>query len=161
MSTHSYRVMFFKTLTNSYGKVFKVCQRTIDVFSARSPESAVEQAKRRFEQSEDIRDWRIHADYFQVDALSGPLDDFRGAEYRAPALVRPSQGQPASSGSSAMPMVRSSRPPHPPGAIVRRFHRPKEKLVPRYLGCVETSLRGQSQFELAGHQLHDGLEIAG
>jgi hypothetical protein len=70
MST--YRVMFFKTLPNSYGKMFEVCQRTIDIPSASSPECAVEQAKRRFEQCENIRDWCIHADYFQVDVLSAP-----------------------------------------------------------------------------------------
>jgi hypothetical protein len=82
MST--YRVKFFKTLPNSYGKMFEVCQRTIDIPSASSPDSAVEQAKRRFEQCEDICDWRIHADYVQVDALSVLTpDDFRTAAYRA------------------------------------------------------------------------------
>jgi hypothetical protein len=50
--------MFFKTLTNSYGKVFEVCQRTIDVSSARNTDRAVKQAKRRFEQWENITDWR-------------------------------------------------------------------------------------------------------
>jgi hypothetical protein len=73
MST--YRVMFFKTLPNSYGKMFEVCQRTVDIPSASCPDSAVEQAKRRFEQCEDISDWRIHADYFQVDVLSAPTPD--------------------------------------------------------------------------------------
>ena len=85
MST--YRVMFFKTLPNSYGKMFEVCQRTIDIPSASCPDSAVEQAKRRFEQCEDISDWRIHADYFQVDVLSAPTpDSFRPSAYRTPAL---------------------------------------------------------------------------
>jgi creatinine amidohydrolase/Fe(II)-dependent formamide hydrolase-like protein len=80
----TYRVMFFKTLPNSYGKMFEVCQRTIDILSASSPDSAVEQAKRRFEQCENIIDWRIHADYFQVDVLSALTpDDFRAAAYRA------------------------------------------------------------------------------
>jgi hypothetical protein len=73
MST--YRVMFFKTLPNSYGKMFEVCQRTIDIPSASNPDSAVEQAKRQFQQCEDISDWRIHADYFQVDVLATPTRD--------------------------------------------------------------------------------------
>jgi hypothetical protein len=34
-------------------------------------------------------------------------------------------------------------------------------LVPRCLGWVETSLRGQPQVEFAGQQVDDGLEIAG
>src|ERR1700693_5773010 len=76
----TYRVMFFKTLINSYGKVFEVCQRTIDVSSARNTDHAVKQAKRRFEQCENINDWRLHADYFQVDALSAPPDAIRATE---------------------------------------------------------------------------------
>ena len=75
---------FFKTLPNSYGKMFEVCQRTVDIMSAGSPDSAVKRAKRRFEQCENISDWRIHADYFQVDVLpTSTPDDFRAAEYRA------------------------------------------------------------------------------
>ena len=78
----TYRVMFFKTLTNSYGKVFEVCQRTIDVSSARNTDRAVKQAKRQFEQWENFTDWRLHADYFQVDALSAPPDAIRATECR-------------------------------------------------------------------------------
>ena len=79
-----YRVKFFKTLPNSYGKMFEVCQRTVDILSASSPDSAVKRAKRRFEQCENISDWRIHADYFQVDVLpTSTPDDVRAAAYRA------------------------------------------------------------------------------
>ena len=81
----TYRVMFFKTLTNSYGKVFEVCQRTIEVSSARNADHAVKQAKRRFEQCENINDWRLHADYFQIDTLPAPLDAIRATECRTPA----------------------------------------------------------------------------
>jgi hypothetical protein len=83
-------VTFFKTLPNSYGKMFEVCQRTIDIAAASSPESAVEQAKQQFEQCENISDWRTHADYFQIDVLSAPIiDDFKAAAYRTRALNRP------------------------------------------------------------------------
>ncbi len=34
-------------------------------------------------------------------------------------------------------------------------------MVPRCLGWVETSLRGQPQVELAGQQVDDGLEVTG
>jgi hypothetical protein len=73
MST--YRVMFFKRLTNSYGKAFDVCQRTIDVHSVEDPDRAVEEAKRRFEGYEDIAKWFLHADYVEVDALSAAALD--------------------------------------------------------------------------------------
>src|SRR4051794_39675246 len=84
MST--YRVMFFKTLTNSYGRPFDVCQRTIDVHAAENPDRAVEEAKRRFEGYEDIAKWFLHADYVEVDALSAAaLDALR--KHKACALA--------------------------------------------------------------------------
>src|SRR5437879_5350425 len=44
IAMNTYRVMFFKTLTNCYGKSFDVCQRTIDIDAAEDPDRAVEEA---------------------------------------------------------------------------------------------------------------------
>ena len=83
---NTYRIMFFKTLTNCYGKSFDVCQRTIDIDSAEDPDRAVEEAKRRFERHEDIAKWFLHADYVEVDALSAAaLDALR--KHKACALA--------------------------------------------------------------------------
>jgi len=64
-----YRVRFFKTLTNSYGKSFEVCQRSLDVHSACNPDRAVDFAKRHFEHLEHVPDWSLHADYIEVGAI--------------------------------------------------------------------------------------------
>jgi hypothetical protein len=66
----AYRVQFFKTVTNSYGKSFQVCQRTIDIRRARTPDRAVEAAKWHFERREQVPQWFLHADYIVVDAIS-------------------------------------------------------------------------------------------
>ena len=64
----SYRVCFINEIPRN-DKLFRCCQRSIVIRSARSPERAVEAAKKRFARLEGIRDWKIHA------ALSGDRSD--------------------------------------------------------------------------------------
>ena len=44
-------------------------QRLITIRSARSPERAVEAAKKRFARLEGIRDWKIHAALIEMEAI--------------------------------------------------------------------------------------------
>ena len=56
----SFRVDFINELPRN-DRLFRCLQRSILIRSARSPERAVEAAKRRFARLEGIRDWHIHA----------------------------------------------------------------------------------------------------
>jgi hypothetical protein len=66
---NGYRVSFFKNLTSSNGKAFKVCQRAIEIHSARDRSRAIEAAKSRFARLECVGDWKLHADHFDVEPL--------------------------------------------------------------------------------------------
>src|SRR6266446_3399430 len=65
----SYRVLFFKRLTNSYGRSCNICQRSIEIASMPSSERAVAAAKNRFAQLEGVPDWRLRADTVEVTSL--------------------------------------------------------------------------------------------
>jgi hypothetical protein len=67
----TYRVNFFKNLTNCNGALFKVCQRSIIICPARSGTRAVEAAKRRFARLEHIGNWQLHADSIEVGTVPG------------------------------------------------------------------------------------------
>lgn len=73
-----YRVCFLNEIPRN-GQLFRCCQRTIVIRSARSPERAVEAAKRRFARLEGIRDWKVHAGQIEVEAIDLD-DDSRGRE---------------------------------------------------------------------------------
>ena len=62
----SYRVCFINEIPRG-GKLFHCCQRTIVIRSARSPERAIEAAKRRFERAECIHAWNIHAGTIEIE----------------------------------------------------------------------------------------------
>ena len=66
----AYRVTFFKLLTSSNGKTAKVCQRAVDIHSARDRDRAIRAAKSRFAHLEGVGDWKLHADIFEVVPLS-------------------------------------------------------------------------------------------
>ena len=70
----TYRVRFLKTVS-SHGRTVNVCQRSIDIRSAPSPDRAAEAAKQSFARLEDIAEWFLHADYVEVDALSDVARD--------------------------------------------------------------------------------------
>ncbi len=64
-----FRVSFYNELVSSQGQVVKVCQRAVEVRSARSVDLAIAVAKRRFETEERIRHWGHRAQSFEVERL--------------------------------------------------------------------------------------------
>jgi hypothetical protein len=64
-----YRVSFFNELTSSRGTLYKVCQRSVEIRTARSLDRAVEAAKKRFARLERVGEWRLHARLFEVEPL--------------------------------------------------------------------------------------------
>jgi len=68
-----YRVSFFNTLPNPYGKQFKCLQRVITVSSANDAEEALENAKREFERLEHVPNWKCHAQFLEVESSPHPL----------------------------------------------------------------------------------------
>ena len=65
----AYRVSFFNELTNSRGTLDKVCQRSVEIRTARSLDRAVEAAKKRFARLENVGEWRLHARLFEVEPI--------------------------------------------------------------------------------------------
>ena len=65
----AYRVSFFNELTNSRGTLYKVCQRSVEIRTARTLDRAVEAAKKRFARLERVGEWRLHARLFEVEPL--------------------------------------------------------------------------------------------
>jgi len=63
-----YRVSFFNTFPNPYGKQFKCLQRVITVSSATDAEEALENAKREFERLEHVHNWKYHAQFLEVES---------------------------------------------------------------------------------------------
>jgi hypothetical protein len=74
----SYRVTFFKDLLSSDGHKFKCPQCTVEIRRARNTERAVQAAKRRFERVRRRYDWKLCADFFELE-LDGPNADDAGS----------------------------------------------------------------------------------
>lgn len=81
---NSYKVSFYNDLVNSYGKQFKVCQRSLIIKAAHSQDRAIEAAKRRFCRLEQVNDWRDHARYVEAAVVVEP----RSIGVRSPDGVR-------------------------------------------------------------------------
>jgi hypothetical protein len=81
----SYRVDFLNQFARNE-KVFRVCQRSIVVRKAESPEHAIETAKQRFAKLEGIRDWWIHAAMIEIV----PITDGAGTDADSTAAIPPS-----------------------------------------------------------------------
>jgi len=64
----SYRVCFINEIPRNQ-KLFRCCQRSIVVRSARTSERAIEAAKKRFARLEGIRDWKIHAALIEIETI--------------------------------------------------------------------------------------------
>jgi hypothetical protein len=64
----SYRVCFINEIPRQ-GRLFRCCQRSIVIRRARSPERAVEAAKRRFARLEGGRDWKVHAEMIEIEEI--------------------------------------------------------------------------------------------
>jgi hypothetical protein len=67
-----YRVSFFNSLLNPYGKPCKCLQRIITVSSANDAEQALEKAKREFERLENVPNWKYHAQFLEVEGSPIP-----------------------------------------------------------------------------------------
>ena len=91
----AYRVSFFNELTNSRGTLYKVCQRSVEIRTARSLDRAVEAAKKRFARLEHVGEWRLHARLFEVEPLvekpdgvapaDGPMTGPKAGRVRRPS----------------------------------------------------------------------------
>ena len=62
----SYCVRFINEIRRNE-TLFRCCQRSIVIRSARSPERAIEAAKKRFARLEGISNWKIHAALIEVE----------------------------------------------------------------------------------------------
>lgn len=64
----SYRVCFINEIPRNE-KLFRCCQRSIIIRSARTRERAVEAAKKRFARLEGIHNWKIHAALIEIEPI--------------------------------------------------------------------------------------------
>ena len=64
----SYRVRFINEIPRNE-RLFRCCQRSIIVRSARTPERAIEAAKKRFARLEGISNWKIHAALTEIEPI--------------------------------------------------------------------------------------------
>ena len=78
-----YRVSFFNELTNSRGTLYKVCQRSVEIRTARSLDRAVEAAKKRFARLEHVGEWRLHARLFEVEPPRPRIEAVRSVDMAA------------------------------------------------------------------------------
>jgi hypothetical protein len=83
----SYRVCFINEIPRE-GRLFRCCQRSIVIRRARSPERALEAAKKRFARLEGCRDWKIRADMIEMEEI-----DLAGPAARRPGLASVSAGR--------------------------------------------------------------------
>ena len=63
-----YRVCFMNEIPRNE-KLFRCCQRSIIIRSARTSERAIEAAKKKFARLEGIRDWKIHAALIEIEPI--------------------------------------------------------------------------------------------
>jgi hypothetical protein len=60
-----YLIRFYKTVTNSYGTDVEICQRSAQIAAA-DRETAVRRGIAGFCRAERVRDWKDHADRYEV-----------------------------------------------------------------------------------------------
>ena len=73
----SYRVCFMNEIARNE-KLFRCCQRSIIIRSARTSDRAIEAAKKRFARLEGICDWKIHASQIEIETVEAEPEP-RGA----------------------------------------------------------------------------------
>jgi len=64
----SYRVCFINEIPRNE-KLFRCCQRSMIIRSARTLERAIEAAKKRFARLEGISNWKIHAALIEIESI--------------------------------------------------------------------------------------------
>ena len=94
----SYRVCFINEIPRNE-KLFRCCQRSIVIRSARTRERAIEAAKKKFTRLEGIRDWKIHAALIEIEPIE--------VEAKLPDTI---------------PAPTKTRPSHKRGALTKRAH---------------------------------------
>ena len=72
----TYRISFFKEVLSSDGHPFKCLQQAIEIGGARTANRAVQAAEREYQNLRGIHDWRLHADYVEVE-IDGTKVDYR------------------------------------------------------------------------------------
>jgi hypothetical protein len=82
-----YRVSFINDIPRNE-KLFRCCQRSIIIRAARSPERAVEVAKKRFARLEGICNWNIHAGRIELEVIDLPAKPDGGRSQAADARKR-------------------------------------------------------------------------
>jgi hypothetical protein len=60
-----YIARFMKNVLGENGHEAEICQRSIEI-DATSPKDAAEQAKIKFCETENVRDWLLHADRVHI-----------------------------------------------------------------------------------------------
>jgi hypothetical protein len=81
----SYRVFFINEIPRN-GKLFRCCQRSIVIRSARNLERAIEAAKKRFARLEGIPDWKIHAGLIELESIKRQAEPENSSQMVAPRL---------------------------------------------------------------------------
>ena len=81
----AYRVSFFNELTNSSGKLVKVCQRSVDIRVARTRDRAIEAAKKRFARLEHVDQWWLHARLVEIEDVADAIDPMSWEQARTAA----------------------------------------------------------------------------
>lgn len=66
-----YVVRFMKDVLGENGRETEICQGTLEV-DASSEGHAAELAKKKFCETQELRDWSLHADRIQVKAADFP-----------------------------------------------------------------------------------------
>jgi hypothetical protein len=70
----SYRISFFKNMLSSDGHPFKCVQEVIEIRHARNADHAVQAAERRYQDLRGIHDWKLHADYLELEVNGKKVD---------------------------------------------------------------------------------------
>lgn len=93
----SYRVCFINEIPRN-DRLFRCCQRSVVIRSARSPERAIEAAKKRFARLEGIRDWKTHAALIEIEPVDlAPTPEVAG--FPRPPRVAPKRKRAGAAGT--------------------------------------------------------------
>jgi len=87
----TYRVSFFKQLTDSYGHSVDAWQGCVEV-RAPDRERAVAEARHRFAELKDVGVWSLRADYEEVELLAGRRRGVRQPSRAPSGNVQPTLG---------------------------------------------------------------------
>ena len=88
----SYRVSFVNEIPRNE-KLFRCCQRSILIRSARTRERAVEAAKKRFARLEGISNWKIHAALIEIEPVDSEAEPERATPAQRKKRVVRKRGQ--------------------------------------------------------------------